>query len=382
MQTKLATAISTNNFINFPAAEHITLEVNVNNILDNYKTLQKLTAPSICGAVLKSNAYGVGMDLIAGNLQKNGCKDFFVINLNEALALKKLFHPFAKAKIYLFHGVFPQWVKEVMEHDFIPIISTIEQLKLWQKAAITYEKKLPMVLSIDTGLNRTGIPYTIGQNLLSNWFVDYPELDMLFWQSHLTYSDSNDREIHQQQLKKVNYLKKIAPNFDVSLANSGGIFLGKDFHFNLCRPGIGLYGLDDSDNTAKILKPSIKLWSKVLQIQNIKKGDSVGYDATFTTSRDTKIATLGIGYADGIPWRLQNKGYVDFSGFLAPIVGRISMNLITVDVTSVPENLLITNSWACVCGSEGNNFSDWAKLCDTSIYEIITKLGNNLPRVC
>lgn len=356
------------------------LQIDLQAVARNYQKLKtRVSWSSRCGAVVKSNAYGLGAIPIVNILYKKGCYDFFVMDLEEGLALKKKLPNDKKIKIYLLRGICPSQEDEIVNNELVPVISTKQQLILWNQTSILYGKSLDTVISIDSGMNREGLEYNFGQEFLIN-LGQYKGLNILFWQSHLSSAYNPESVANQEQLEKVKILKSLAPHLDISLCNSGGIFLSEDFHFQLCRPGMALYGLNPLKNQANPLELSVELFARVVQVRSVKKGEEVGYDTTFKVERDTKIATIAIGYADGVPWQLGNYGYVMFNDFKASIIGRVSMNFITVDVSDIPEDLVYEGVLAQILGSQVTP-EIIANLSQTTAYEILTNLGATSSKI-
>lgn len=318
------------------------LEINTGAIVHNYKTLQSMLSKSRCAAVLKADAYGFGVKEIAPILMQEGCSSFFVAHLEEGLFLRNLLKD---ARIYVLSGLLPGTTDLFVEENLVPVLNSFEMVKLWIQEAQKRGKKLPCVLHFDTGMRRNGFD----QLDLAHLFEALQELNNLDIQlimSHLVSSHDGKDPLNRLQRDLFEILRCHFPHAKASLADTGGIYLGSDFHYDLVRPGKGLFGFFTPPQNETPLKPCLKLFGRVLQIRTAHKGESVGYGATHILTRESKLATIGIGFADGYDRRLSNTGHVEFQGFKAPITGRISMDYTVVDVTDIPETLCYSGGWA------------------------------------
>jgi alanine racemase len=283
-------------------------------------------------------------------LQKSGCLFYYTAYLDEAIALRSKLG--AMATIFVLHGFFPKCEEEFVKYNLVPVIHDIGQLERWQAYAAAKNKHLVTAIQIDTGMSRCAIPYHDIHRL-----VDQPELtrnlNISLIMSHLACADEPRSPFNRQQLDKFAALKSILPHAPASLASSGGIFLGDEFHFNMVRPGRALLGLNPvpGDNPMNTV---VYMWARICQVQQVKPGQTIGYSRTYKVKKPMKIATLTMGYADGYAWSLGNKGYVKIAGYKANVVGRISMDLLTVDVTHIPEQILQNNEWAMIIGNDPN----------------------------
>jgi alanine racemase len=319
--------------------------IDLNKIKHNFKYLSSITKAQV-SCVAKSDCYGLGMVEIAPALIGEGCGTFFVMSLEEGINLRKIND---KVKIFVLYGIFENQEKEFIEYSLIPIINSLEQFKVLIKTKIKNYS-----LHIDTGMNRSGFQI---KDFLENidFIINSNEENSLHLElimSHLACSEFIEDEYNKIQLTKFkevvnNYNKKIPPNKKnkkplISFANSGGIFLGSEYHFDLVRPGASIYGIKstyDERFSKNILKP-IRYVSEIMQVFEIDANESIGYNRTYLSSKKRMIATIAAGFADKFPRNLSNKWSLEIHGHKAPIVGNISMNLINIDVTNVPKNLI------------------------------------------
>lgn len=348
------------------------LVIDLDAITKNYRFLSKLLKKkTICSAIIKANAYGLGIPSIVKRLHQEGCQHFFVAQMNEGIEAK-IYAP--NAFVYVLNGIRKEDTALYQQHQLIPVLNSIDQILIWNQFAEKQNIFLPAILHFDTGINRTGLSpkeiYNLALNHLSH-------IEVHFLMSHLACAYQPDHPMNRQQLSLFQELCHNFPSLRRCFANSGGIFLGHDFHFDMVRPGLALYGLGLGENS--FLKPCVHLFGQIIQIETINIGDSVGYDATYVASKETRVATIGLGYADGYPRNLSHKGYVYLNGYTAPIIGRISMDLITVDVTEIPLHLCYIGGWVEFFG---NNISldRIAHEAQTISWEMLTKLGHRSDR--
>lgn len=318
------------------------LEIDTKAIAHNYKTFHGLLPHSICAAVLKADAYGFGIKAIAPVLEQTGCQHFFVAHLEEGITLRKLLkNPF----IYVLSGLLPKTEDLFVENNLTPVLNDFGMVKEWAAEAQKRNQKLPCALHFDTGMHRSGLDNEDVDKLFRNLGL-LQALDVQFVMSHLVTSHEPRDPLNEKQRILFDDLRKHFPQAKASLADTGGIYLGPSYHYDLARPGKGLFGLYTPPEDIPALQTCVKLSARILQIHTAPRGDSVGYDATHFLTRETKLATLGVGFADGYDRRLGNSTYVEIKGFKAPVIGRISMDYTVVDVTDIPESTCYVGGWA------------------------------------
>lgn len=355
------------------------LNINLKNLRYNYEVLKKACPNADVGAAVKANAYGLGVKEIAPILISSGCKHFFVANCDEGMELRSLIG--GGANIYVFHGVFYNELEAFLEYGLIPILNHLEQVKIWQEYANILKRKLPCMMHIDTGMHRLGMQESELTKL--NLELHTKDLDILCVISHLISAEDIGSDYNKIQLKRFAELSKKFKYSARSLANSSGIFLGPDYHFDLARPGAAIYGIDPTpylDNS--VIKSVVSLFSPIIQISTLLPGDGVGYNKTYinTSQKSCAIATIPVGYADGFFRHFSNKGKVVIAGHEAPIIGRVSMDLTIIDVSKIPENLLFLGQSVELLG-ENLTVDKIASLCDSNGYEILTSLGSRYERI-
>ncbi len=333
------------------------LDIDLAALLHNYRVLQGRANGAEVAPVVKANAYGLGADIIATYLAHHGARTFFVARLDEGIALRKALG--VEPAIYVFDGLTGD-LSAFSNNDLRPVLNSLDQVHLWQAST------LKAALHIDTGMNRLGIrPEDI---------ASVPTEGLSLVMSHLACADEPDHAMNGKQLKAFRQATERFPEVQHSMANSAGHFLGHDYAFDITRPGISLYGGGPQGRPHPNLKPVAHLTAQILQIRDLKAGESVGYSATFTAPRDMKLATIGIGYADGLLRRFA--GHVTVAGHSRPVVGRVSMDVISIDITGLDA---APGDWVEVLGSQ-QFLDDAAAAAGTVSYEMLTGLGARIPR--
>tara|TARA_Y100001970_G_scaffold155622_1_gene190527 strand:+ start:326 stop:1384 length:1059 start_codon:yes stop_codon:yes gene_type:complete len=342
------------------------LEINLKNLIYNYIHLKKIAKNSFIGATIKANAYGIGDKEVFSCLYKNGCRHFFVATSSEGINLRRYFK---KGKIYILNGLENNNVKIFKKNMLIPILNTEQEIKLINKSKIKFG------LHIETGLNRLGINLKKSIEEIKN------NSNITIIISHLASSEKKNSIFNKIQNNNFKIYKKIFKNKNIvySLSNSMGINLGKEFHYNLVRPGISLYGGHYFTKMKKIVKPIVKLKAKILQIKQIKKNEYVGYNQTYKASRNLSVAVIGIGYGDGISRKLGNKGHIYYKNFKFKIIGRVSMDSITIDITKNKKIFKIGKYVEILNYKHG--IDTLAKECDTISNEILTSISKRVERI-
>ncbi len=338
-----------------------TLTIDLSAIIANWRALDALSSPSVeTAAVIKANAYGLGAATVGPALAAAGVKRFFVAQAEEAVALRDILGP--DPDIYNFSGLMAGDDEAITKHGMIPVLNSAQQVKAFAKA----HTGQPCGIQLDSGMNRLGMEALEAASVALDIAALKPDLIM----SHLACADEPLHPMNAAQLATFNAMSFALPAARKALSATGGILLGAPFHYNLTRPGIGLYG----GAPFKGAKPVVQLDLPVIQIRDVLPGEAVGYGASWLATRPSKIATVSGGYADGI--LRAAKGISLYAGTTpCPVVGRISMDLITVDVTDlteVPPALSLLNSTQTV--------DVLAQKARTIGYEILTSLGGRYQR--
>ncbi len=356
------------------ASGHLTIDLGA--LRDNYLALAAMAPACQTAAVVKADAYGLGADMVSQTLFDAGCRHFFVAHIDEALALR-LRLP-AQARIFVLNGLQPGNETSCAAMAITPVLNSLEQIAQWAVHAKTLGRKLAAAVQIDTGMCRLGLSPKELETLTSQ-----PQLldgiDIAFVMSHLACADEPGHACNAAQLSAMRQATIAFPDVPVCFSNSGGIFLGREYHNHLLRPGIALYGGAPSLDRPNPMKPVVRLDLAVIQTRTVPAGSLVGYGGSFEASGSTRLATIAAGYADGLPRSLSNRGAAWYDGVRLPIAGRVSMDSIILDISALPEGTLTQGSFVQMIGPQ-QTLEDIADDAGTIAYEILTGLGRRYRR--
>ena len=356
------------------------LTIDLGALAANYHHLRDLAAPAECAAVVKADAYGLGVDQAAPALWRAGCKTFFVATLTEAETLRALL---PEAVIYVFNGLLPGTAETFHTFGLRPVLNSADEIREWAGYCAGAGEKLPCAVHIDSGMNRLGLSPAEVDTVAGIAHL-WPALTLSLVMSHLACADDQTHAKNESQRRIFETLRARLPQALTSLANSAGILLGPDFAYDLVRPGIALYGGHPQRRGENPFRSVVHLKGRILQLRDVPAGDTIGYGATRTLARPSRVAVVSVGYADGLFRALSTKdgedGLVVYLGaHAAPILGRISMDLITVDVTGVPEALSRRGEWVELLGPHVSAH-EFAVHAGTIDYEVLTNLGRRAIR--
>lgn len=352
------------------------LTVDLDAIVANYQTLRaQLTPGTACAGVVKADAYGLGARYVVPALATAGCTEFFVAHLGEAAAIRDLLPEGATA--YVLNGLLAGEEHEFLSNGFVPVLNTLEQIDRWRVAARSATRRLPAVVHIDTGMSRLGLPPPEAQALVANP-GRLAGLEIRYLMSHLACADEPNEPLNLWQLGEFRAVRSTFPQLKASLANSSGIFLGPEYHFDLARPGCALYGINPLPGRPNPVRQVARLDGKILQIHEVDPPRTVGYGATHRVVGRTRVATVAAGYADGWPRALSNRGSAFAGDLRVPVIGRVSMDLTTLDVTAAPH--LQPGDTVELMGPH-LPVDEVADAAGTIAYEILTRLGRRYQRV-
>jgi alanine racemase len=364
-----------------PLSARAVLTIDLAALRANWARLNEVSGRAECAGVIKADAYGLGLAPIAKALTSEGCKTFFVATVDEGRAAREV-QP--GATIYVLDGLLPGAEAYYVGFDLRPALSSIAEVRDWAAFSRARGRKLAAALHIDTGMNRLGMPESEVEQLAAQ-----PDLLATFEttliMSHLACADEPDNPMNERQRERFNLLRAKLPPAPASLSNSGGTFLGSAFHFDVVRPGIALYGGRAHEGSSNPMRTVVRLAARILQVHEVAPGASIGYGAIFKVQRPSRIATIACGYADGFLRALSvatgEAGPVGFIGdYPVPIVGRVSMDFITVDVTDVPPELTRRGAWVEVMGSRVT-VDDLTDRAGTIGYELLSRLGPRVHRI-
>ena len=343
----------------------------------NYQIISKAISPTRAAAVVKADAYGLGADKVAPQFYAAGCRDFFVAHLSEALKLQP--HIGKDAVIYVLNGLQPRTEKLCADSNIVPVLNSLEQVRNWVDLSRSLNRKLPALLQLDTGMSRLGLSEQELQELLANLSL-LEAIDVKFIISHLAAGDNVQSPQNHAQLERLQAALKLLPHYAVAFSNSGGSFMEHNYHFDLARPGIALYGGAPQENRPNPMQPVVSLQVRVIQCRTVPANTLVGYGGSYETKAETRIATIAVGYADGWPRHLSNKGSAWYGDVRLPVIGRVSMDSITLDVSALPEGTLKLGSLVELIGPH-QTLEQVAQEAGTISYEILTSLGNRYHRI-
>lgn len=351
------------------------LEIDLGAIRANWRAMRARLGAAACGAVVKADAYGLGARAVAPALAEEGARQFFVAHLDEAIALQPLLP--ATAEIFVLNGLPQGAERDCAERGLIPVLNSLAQVEAYAAQGRRRGRALPAAVQIDSGMSRLGL----SRAELDRLAADPARLDGLSLRlvmSHLACAEDQANPMNRAQLARFDAGRRRLPAAPASLANSSGVFLGRDFHFDLARPGAALYGLAPVAGAANPMRPTVRLSARILQIRETEPGDVVGYGAAWTASGRRRIATVSAGYADGYLRRLSGRAAAWAGDRAAPQVGTVSMDSVTFDVTDAPE--AVEGGFLELIGPR-NPVDALAAQGATIGYEILTSLGGRYARV-
>jgi len=355
-----------------PAA---TLQIDLGAIRDNWRLLGRQASPGVhCAAVVKADAYGLGAAEVGRALFAEGCRSFFVALVDEALALRTVMP--IQARLFVLHGALPGAEIECANANVIPVLNSHDQITRWRTLASRLGRRLPAALQVDTGMARLGLALS---DALSMDASALEGIDLQLLISHLVSAEDRSDPLNAAQRERFGTLLQRWPGIPASLANSSGVFLGADYHFKLLRPGAALYGVAPTLGERNPMRPVLRLQGRLIQSHWIAAGEGVGYNHAWRAERATRVATVSVGYADGFMRSLSNRGSLHFNGTAVPLIGRVSMDTVTVDATALPADALAPGA-AFDLIDEVHDINALAAEASTNAYEILTSLGPRYRR--
>jgi alanine racemase len=347
------------------------LTIDLGAIAENYRRLQRAAPGSEIAGVVKANAYGLGAGEVARTLWQAGCEKFFVAHGDEGLALRE---QLPDARIYVLNGLPSQ--PEAIEAGLIPVLNHLDELQRHAALARASGRRLPAALHVDTGMWRLGFSEA---EILALDHAMLASLDLRLVMSHLACADEPAHPLNELQRTRFEQLRASLPAAPASLANSSGIFLGAAFHHQLCRAGVALYGVNPTPGRQNPMAPVVTLEAPVLQVYEVDRHGTVGYGASFAIRPGARIATVPVGYADGYLRAAGNRATVRIAGRPVPLAGRVSMDLITLDVSALPADAVRPGTMALLIGGP-DGLDELAEAAGTIGYELLCRLGTRFTR--
>jgi alanine racemase len=350
------------------ASRPATVRIDLDALARNFRMLRERAKPGECAAVVKADAYGLGVERVAGRLLREGCRRFFVATLAEAQQLRALA---PDVEIGVFEGALASSTGALAAIEARPVLNTLEQLERWAG-------KGRALLHLDTGMNRLGLRAAdVAALARRRELLDALSLDFVV--THLACADEPEHPMNAEQLARFAEMRAIVPHVRTSIGNSAGTLLDAAHRGDLARPGIALYGGNPFSDRPNPMEAVVTLTAPILQLHEVGEPEPVGYGATYVASPPARLAIVGIGYADGYPRNLGNTGMAAVQGTRVPVVGRVSMDLISIDVTGVPREAVEVGGDVELIGLSVG-VDDVAAAAGTISYEILTGLGRRLAR--
>lgn len=356
-----------------PGRGQAVLTIDLGAVARNWQRLRDEAATAEVAGVVKADAYGLGAAEVAPALHAAGCRRFFTAQLDEALAVRRLL---PDARVHVLNGPPPDAMAETVDGDIVPVLNTPGEVAAWAGHARRLERRLPAILHLDTGMCRLGIDAHEVATLDGD---DLRALDLAFVMSHLVSAEAADDPLNERQRRRFDTIRRQLPPAPASLANSSGIFLGTPWHHDLCRPGIALYGVNPTPGRTNPMHPVVTLEAPILQVHEVREAGTVGYGATWPTRPGQRIATVPVGYADGYLRSASSRAKASLGACEVPVAGRVSMDLVTLDVSSVPEGEARPGAMVRLIGG-ADGIDGLAAASGTIGYEVLTRLGRRFHR--
>jgi alanine racemase len=364
-----------------PAAEAGgLLTIDLAAIEANWKALARRTMPAECAAVIKADAYGCGIEPAGTILAKAGCKTFFVADLMEARRLRKVA---PESTIYVLNGLMPGTAESFADLHVRPVIGSLTELAEWDAFVATSGWQGGAALHVDTGMNRLGLSPDEAAALAPRVRANAHGIALLM--SHFVSAEEENHPLNDKQIKLFREIRVLYRGTPSSLANSSGVFLGSAAHCDMVRPGAALFGVNPTPKRNNPMRAVVELRGRIVVVRDVKRGETVGYNAGWTTKRDAQIAIVAVGYADGYLRAASASdarlgAEVVIAGQRCPLAGRVSMDLLAVDVTDLPVGAVKRGDLATLIG-DGIGVDDLAARANTIGYEVLTSLGRRYHRV-
>lgn len=350
------------------------LEIDLSAIVANWRILRQHHPSGPVAGVVKADAYGLGAAHVAPALHAAGCVHFFVAMLDEAMALRDCV---PGAMLAVLGGPEPGSESEYVRKNITPVLNSLAEIDAWAAAARRAGRVLPAILHVDTGMSRLGLdPHELAT--IQQDRSRLAGIKLRYIMTHLVAAECPDEPLNETQRRRFATACAGLPAAPTSFANSSGIFLGAGWGSDLARPGAALYGINPLPGRPNPMHRPVRLTARVLSVRNLQPGESVGYNATWRAIRPSRIATVGVGYADGWHRALSGRGRAFFDGSPVPLVGRVSMDLTTFDVTCHPA--VRPGDWLELLGP-AQTPDDVAVAAGTNGYEVLTSLGRRFHRI-
>jgi alanine racemase len=359
------------------------LHIDLDALASNWRILRDNAGGAETAAVVKANAYGIGIEKAVPALGRAGCRTFFVAHLSEAIRTRAVA---PDATIYVLNGLFTGTCPTYAEFDLRPVLGSFEEIEEWAGFCRAESQKRKAAIHVDTGMNRLGL--TVPQGLTLKDRAELKDFETSLLMSHFVSAEESDNPLNGEQIEAFQAVHVALPGIPASLANSSGIFLKGKPHFDLARPGYALYGGNPTPDQANPMKPVVALRARIVQLRWVEADHTVGYNGRWLALEKRRIATLSVGYADGYPRAASARGKSGdellagmalVAGMPCPFAGNVSMDLITIDVTDMPENQIQRGDTVTLIG-DGLTIDEVGRRAGTIGYEILTNLGTRYAR--
>jgi alanine racemase len=376
------------------ASQAARLTIDLGALADNWRKLNALNAPGAAGAVIKADAYGLGIEKAAPALYKAGCRSFFVAHLSEGLRARAVL---PEGEIFVLNGLAAGDLAAYLAHRLAPVLGTVSEIAAWRAYRDEEPEAERAALHVDTGMNRLGLRPETFRDLLAAGEIPWDDLSLFM--SHFVSAEVENDPVTRRQIGMFGELGKLIQDAEksipqlansnqplrLSLCNSSGHFTAAAGLYPLSRPGYALYGGNPTPGRKNPMHAVVRLEAPVIQITPVPAGETVGYNSNFRATRDSLIATVSCGYADGYPRNGGAKpdragGYAIVAGRECPFAGNVSMDLITLDITRLPRGSLRIGDFVTLIG-DGLDIDRVGEAARTIGYEILTNLGRRYERV-
>jgi len=360
------------------------LTIDLAALVANWRLLRGRAGSAECAAVVKADAYGVDIAPAVRALARAGCRTFFAAHLPEAAAARAAA---PEASIYVLNGLLPGTAPAFAAANLRPILGSQDELAEWAGFCRSAGVRLPAAIHFDTGMNRLGLRPAEAPEIASH--AARADFETALVMSHFVSSEEPENPINARQFEAFARVRSVFPNTPASLCNSSGIFLAERPHLDLVRPGYALYGGNPTPGQANPMRPVVRLEGRIIQLRTAETGETVGYNAQWTVGRRRRLATVSVGYADGYSRAASATdakrdtqiatGEAIVAGLRCPFVGRVSMDLIAVDVSDVPEGAVRRGDLVTLIGDD-LTIDEVGRRAGTIGYEVLTSLGRRYAR--
>jgi len=356
------------------------LTINLSAIAANWELLGRQAMPSECSAVIKADGYGCGIEPVARALRRAGCRTFFVADISEARSVRTIA---PDAALYVLNGLLPGTAATFADVGAQPVIGSLVELAEWDAFCSANQWRGGAALHVDTGMNRLGVSVEEAAALAPRIRTENHGITLLM--SHLACAEQPAHHLNQRQIELFREVRLLYRGIAGSLANSSGIFLGNSAHCDMVRPGAALFGVNPTPGHRNPMHPVVELRARVVQVRSVPKGETIGYNATWTAKHAARVAIAAVGYADGYPRAASASDATPGSdaivaGTRCPLAGRVSMDLLAIDVTALPENAVRRGDLITLIG-DAIGVDELAAAAGTIGYEVLVNLGPRYHRI-